>query len=71
MDSVIIGNLIDLCAVLMLLTSVMAVATTRMRPLIQLFSLQSIFLALVAFIIAWSSGSHHIYIMCVLTIVLR
>ena len=71
MDSVIIGNLIDLCAVLMLLTSVMAVATTRMRPLIQLFSLQSIFLALLAFIIASSSGSHHIYIMCVLTVVLK
>lgn len=71
MDAVVIENLIDLCAVLMLLTSVMAVATTRMKPLIKLFSLQSAFLAMLAFIIAWSSGSHHIYIMCGLTIGLK
>ena len=71
MDSVIVGNLIDLCAVLMLLTSVMAVATTRMRPLIKLFSMQSVFLASLAFIIAWASNSNHIYIMCGLTIALK
>ncbi len=71
MEATVIGNLIDLCAVLMLLTSMMAVATTRMRPLIQLFSLQSVFLAALAFIIAWSSDNHHIYIMCALTVALK
>lgn len=71
MDDAIIGNLIDLCAVLMLLTSVMAVATTRMRPLIGLFSFQSVFLVVLAFIVAWSSDTPHIYIMCALTVALK
>ncbi len=71
MDEMIVGNLIDLCAVMMLLASVMAVATTRMRPLINLFSLQSVFLALLAFVVAWSSGNPHIYIMCALTLALK
>lgn len=71
MDEMITGNLIDLCAVLMLLTSVMAIATTRMKPLINLFSIQSVFLAALAFIIAWTSDTPHIYIMCVLTIALK
>jgi len=71
MDEMIVGNLIDLCAVMMLLASVMAVATTRMRPLINLFSLQSVFLALLAFVVAWSSGNSHIYIMCALTLALK
>lgn len=71
MDEMITGNLIDLCAVLMLLTSVMAIATTRMKPLINLFSIQSVFLAALAFIVAWTSDTSHIYIMCVLTIALK
>ena len=66
-----IANLIDLCAVMMLLTSVMAVATTRMRSLVSLFSLQSVFLAALAFIVAYSSGNNHIYIMCALTVALK
>ena len=71
MEAAITGNLIDLCAVLMLLTSVMAVASTRMKTLINLFSLQSVFLAALAVIVAWSSNTPHIYIMCVLTVVLK
>ena len=71
MDETLIGNLIDLCAVMMLLTSVMAVATTRMKPLINLFSVQSVFLAALAFIVAWSSDTPHIYIMGILTIALK
>ncbi len=67
----IIGNLIDLCAVMMLLISVMAMATTRMAPLIWLFSLQSVFLAVLALIVAWTSGNSHIYIMCGLTVALK
>lgn len=71
MDQLISGNLIDLFAVLMLLTSVLAMATTRMRPLITLFSLQSVFLAAVAFVVGYSTGTTHIYIMCALTIALK
>lgn len=66
-----IANLIDICAVMMLLTSVMAIATTRMRSLVSLFSLQSVFLATLAFVVAYSSGNSHIYIMCALTIALK
>ena len=71
METAVIGNMIDLCAVMMLLTTVMAVATTNMKPLIGLFSVQSMFLAALAFIVAYSSGTPHIYIMCVLTIALK
>lgn len=71
MDATLINNLIDLCAVMMLLTSVMAIATTRMKPLINLFSIQSVFLAALAFIVAYSSGNPHIYIMCALTLALK
>lgn len=71
MEETLIANLIDLCAVMMLLTSVMAVATTRMRSLVSLFSLQSVFLAALAFIVAYSSGNNHIYIMCALTVALK
>lgn len=71
MEETVISNLIDLFAVLMLLTSVMAMATTRMKPLIDLFSLQSIFLAALAFTVAWSSDTPHIYIMCALTVALK
>ena len=71
MEAAITGNLIDLCAVLMLLTTVMAIASTRMKTLINLFSLQSVFLAALAFIVAWSSDTPHIYIMCFLTVALK
>ena len=71
METAVIGNMIDLCAVMMLLTTVMAVATTNMKPLIGLFSVQSMFLAALAFIVAYSSETPHIYIMCILTIALK
>ena len=71
MEATLIENLIDLCAVMMLLTSVMAVATTRMRSLVSLFSLQSVFLAALAFIVAYSSVNNHIFIMCALTVALK
>ena len=63
METAVIGNMIDLCAVMMLLTTVMAVATTNMKPLIGLFSMQSMFLAALAFIVAYSSGTPQMYIM--------
>ena len=70
MDDV-INNLIDVCAVFMLLLSVFTMATTRMKPLVMMFSAQSLFLAIMAALVAWSSDSPHIYIMAVLTIVLK
>lgn len=70
MDTV-IANLIDLFAVLMLLMSIMAIATTRMKPLISMFTLQSLFLAILAGIVAYAYDTPHIYTMCVLTLVIK
>ena len=68
MDMTIATNLIDICAVSMLLLSVLSMTTLRMAPLIRLFSYQSLALGLMAAIVAYSSDNPHIYIMCVLTI---
>lgn len=49
----------------------MAMATTRMKPLIDLFSLQSIFLMRVGVHGGMVSDTPHIYIMCALTVALK
>ncbi len=67
----VIGNLIDICAVSMLLASILSMTAVRMKPLIRLFSIQSLFLGAMAAIIAYSSGNSHIYIMCGLTMVIK
>ena len=67
----VIGNLIDICAVSMLLASILSMTAVRMKPLIRLFSIQSLFLGAMAAIIAYSSGNSHIYIMCGLTVVIK
>lgn len=71
MEITVIGNLIDICAVSMLLTSILSMTAVRMKPLIKLFSIQSLFLGAMAAIIAYSSGNSHIYIMCGLTVVIK
>lgn len=65
------ANLIDLFAVLMLLMSIMAIASTRMKPLITMFTMQSLFLAILAGIVAYAYDTPHIYIMCGLTLVIK
>jgi hydrogenase-4 component E len=70
-ESILTSNLIDIFAVCMLLASVLAMATTRMHPLIRLFLIQSIFLAAFEFTVAYSQDEPHIYIMAVMTFVIK
>ncbi|NLN72064.1 MAG: hydrogenase [Thermoplasmatales archaeon] len=71
MESILTSNLIDIFAVCMLLASVLAMATTRMHPLIRLFLIQSIFQAAFEFTVAYSQDEPHIYIMAVMTFVIK
>ncbi len=71
MDPTIYENLIDICAISMLVISVMAIASTHMKKLVQLFGIHSLFLSILAFIVAYYTGNSHIYIMFVLTLVLK
>ena len=71
MDPILTSNLIDIFAVCMLLTSVLAMASTRMRPLIRLFILQSLFLSAFEFTVAYSQDEPHIYIMAAMTFVIK
>ncbi len=68
MDTIVTANLIDICAVAMLLISILSMTTVRMHPLIRMFAVQSIFLGVMAALVAYSSQNNHIYIMCALTI---
>ncbi len=71
MHNVLTGNLIDIFAVAMLLSSVMAMASVRMRPLIRLFLVQSVFLAAYEFTVAYTHNEPKIYVMAVLTFVIK
>ncbi len=71
MDPVIYQNLVDICAVSMLLLSVMAIASSRMTRLSQIFSIHSLLLAILAFIVAVYTGNNDILIICVLTFMLK
>lgn len=71
MDTLIYANLIDLCAISMLLLSIFAIASSRMRRLSQMFSVHSLLLAIVAFIVAVYTGNSHILIICILTLLLK
>jgi hydrogenase-4 component E len=65
------SQLVDLCAVLLLLTCFAIVAQRRLSACVDLFALQSFFLAATAAIVAFLTGVHHIYIAAALTIVIK
>lgn len=65
------SQLVDLCAVLLLLTCFAIVAQRRLSACVDLFALQSLFLAATAAIVAFLTGIHHIYIAAALTIVIK
>ncbi|MFA6709725.1 MAG: hydrogenase [Candidatus Methanomethylophilaceae archaeon] len=71
MDIIIYENLIDIFAVAMLLLSMFAMASSRMFQLIRIFALHSLMLSALAFVVATYSGNSHIYIICVLTLILK
>lgn len=64
-------NLIDALAAAILLLSFIAVASSRIVPLVRLFALQSVALGLLAAAVAFHTEAEHIYVVAVLTIVLK
>jgi len=71
MDAAISGNLIDLCAVAMLLLSMLAMTTTRMAQLLNAFAVQSLFLAILAFVVAGSTRHNELFITGAITLVVK
>lgn len=65
------SQLVDLCAVLLLLTCFAIVAQRRLSACVDLFALQSVFLAATAALVAFLTGIHHIYIAAVLTVIIK
>ncbi|OPY34451.1 MAG: hydrogenase 4 membrane subunit [Methanomassiliicoccales archaeon PtaU1.Bin124] len=58
-------------AAIVLLTSFFLVANTRMHQLVRTFTLQSLALGLFAFFVAYYTGAEHIYLVAVLTIIIK
>jgi hydrogenase-4 component E len=65
------SQLVDLGSALLLLTCFGIVAQRRLSACVDLFALQSIFLALTAALVAFLTGIHHIYIAAALTIIIK
>ena len=65
------SQLVDLCAVLLLLTCFAIVAQRRLSACVDLFALHSLFLAATTALVAFLTGIHHIYIAAALTIVIK
>jgi len=63
MDAILTQNMIDVCAVGMLLLSLLAMATTRVNQLITSFAAQSLFLVALAAVVAVSTGRSEIFIL--------
>jgi hydrogenase-4 component E len=63
--------MVDLCAALLLLTCFAIVAQRRLSACVDLFALQSIFLAATAALVAFLTGIHHIYVAAALTVVIK
>ncbi|MBI3809550.1 MAG: hydrogenase [Nitrospirae bacterium] len=63
--------MVDLCAALLLLTCFAIVAQRRLSACVDLFALQSVFLAVTAALVAFLTGIHHIYIAALLTVIIK
>jgi len=62
------SQLINLCSMMLLLTTFAIVAQRRLSACVDLFAFQSLFLAVTAALVAWFTDSPHIYIAALLTI---
>ena len=65
------SQLVDLGSALLLLTCFAIVAQRRLSACVDLFALQSVFLALTATLVAFLTGIHHIYVAAALTILIK
>lgn len=66
-----VTTIIDGLAAAILLTSMIGIASNRMVTLVRLLALQSVFLGLLAFAVAYAADAPHIYAVAVLTIVIK
>ncbi|MBI3994714.1 MAG: hydrogenase [Nitrospirae bacterium] len=65
------SQLVNLCSALLLLTCFAIIAQRRLSACVDLFALQSVFLALTAALVAFLTGAHHIFIAAALTVVIK
>lgn len=65
------SQMVDLGSALLLLTCFGIVAQRRLSACVDLFALQSVFLALTATLVAFLTGIHHIYVAAALTVVIK
>ena len=65
------SQIVDMCSALLLLTCFAIVAQRRLSACVDLFALQSVFLASTAAFVAFLTGIHHIYIAALLTLIIK
>lgn len=65
------SHLVDLGSALLLLTCFAIVAQRRLSACVDLFALQSLFLAMTAALVAYLTGIRHIYFAAVLTVLVK
>ena len=65
------SQMVDLCAALLLVTCFAIVAQRRLSACVDVFALQSVFLAATAALVAFLTGIHHIYIAAALTVAIK
>ena len=65
------SQLVNLCSVLLLLSCFAIVAQRRLSACVDLFALQSFFLACTAALVAFLTGHRHIYFAAALTVVIK
>ena len=65
------SQMVDLCAALLLVTCFAIVAQRRLSACVDVFALQSAFLAATAALVAFLTGIHHIYVAAALTVAIK
>lgn len=65
------SQFVNILSMLSLVTTFAIVAQRRLSACVDLFALQSVFLAITAALVAFLTGIHHIYVAAILTIVIK
>lgn len=65
------SQFVNIFSMLLLVTTFAIVSQRRLSACVDLFALQSLFLGLIAALVAYLTGIHHIYVAALLTIVIK
>ena len=65
------SQLVNMCSMMLLVTSFAIVAQRRLSACVDLFAVQSVFLAVTATLVGFLTGIHHIYVAAGLTILIK